>query len=86
MVRSNCAHPSQPSQARQHGRSLSGSTKPGSSLAPADYTIDIAPYTLDISPKHSIKTIAYNQQVPGPLLRFREGQPVTIDVTNHTAE
>ena len=50
----------------------------------ADYTLDIAPYTLEISPKHSIKTIAYNQQIPGPLLRFREGKPVTIDVTNHT--
>ena len=54
------------------------------SLAAADYTLDIAPYTLEISPKHSIKTIAYNQQIPGPLLRFREGKPVTIDVTNHT--
>jgi FtsP/CotA-like multicopper oxidase with cupredoxin domain len=54
-------------------------------LAAADYTLDIAPYTLRDLPKHSIKTIAYNQQVPGPLLRFREGQPVTIDVTNHRA-
>jgi FtsP/CotA-like multicopper oxidase with cupredoxin domain len=51
----------------------------------ADYTIDIAPYTLELSPKHSIKTVAYNQQIPGPLLRFREGKPVTIDVTNHTS-
>jgi len=58
--------------------------KPVPSLAPADYTIDIAPYTLDISPKHSIKTTAYNQQVPGPLLRFREGKQVTIDVVNRT--
>lgn len=54
------------------------------SQADPDYKIDIAPYTLDLSPKHSIKTIAYNQQVPGPLLRFKEGQPVTIDVANHT--
>jgi FtsP/CotA-like multicopper oxidase with cupredoxin domain len=51
---------------------------------PADYSLDIAPYSLQISAKHSIKTIAYNQQVPGPLLRFQEGKPVTIDVTNHT--
>jgi FtsP/CotA-like multicopper oxidase with cupredoxin domain len=51
----------------------------------ADYTLDIAPCTLEISPKHSIKTIAYNQQIPGPLLRFKEGKPVTIDVTNHTS-
>ena len=52
--------------------------------AAADYSLDIAPYSLQISAKHSIKTIAYNQQVPGPLLRFKEGHPVTIDVTNHT--
>ena len=58
---------------------------PARSLEAADYSIDIAPYTLEIAPKHSIKTIAYNQQVPGPLLRLREGKPVTIDVTNHTA-
>ncbi len=54
------------------------------SLASADYTIDIAPYTLELSPKHSIRTIAYNQQIPGPLLRFREGKPVTIDVLNRS--
>ena len=30
----------------------------------------------------SIKTLGYNGQVPGPLLRLREGVPVSIDVTN----
>jgi FtsP/CotA-like multicopper oxidase with cupredoxin domain len=55
------------------------------SLAAADYTLDIASTTLEISSKHSIRTIAYNQQIPGPLLRFKEGQPVIIDVTNHSA-
>lgn len=53
-------------------------------LSAADHTLDIAPYTLEASAKHSIKTIAYNGQVPGPLLRFQEGRPVTIEVTNHT--
>jgi len=52
--------------------------------AVADYRIDIAPVTLDLSPRHRLKTIAYNGQVPGPLLRLKEGQPVTIEVTNHT--
>jgi hypothetical protein len=42
-------------------------------LADADYTIDIAPYSFEVSPHRTIKTIAYNQQVPGPLLRFKEG-------------
>ncbi len=49
-----------------------------------DYSLEIAPYPLEISSKHTIKTVAYNGQVPGPLLRFTEGRPVTIDVTNHS--
>jgi FtsP/CotA-like multicopper oxidase with cupredoxin domain len=53
-------------------------------LADADYAVDIAPYSLEVSPRKIIKTIAYNQQVPGPLLRFKEGRPVTIDVTNRS--
>jgi FtsP/CotA-like multicopper oxidase with cupredoxin domain len=53
-------------------------------IAPADYTIDIAHYALEVAPRRIIKTTAYNRQVPGPLLRFKEGQPVSIDVTNQT--
>src|ERR1700761_2764054 len=55
-----------------------------SQAVPADYSIDIADYTLEVAPRRTIKTIAYNRQVPGPLLRFKEGQPVSIDVTNQT--
>ena len=51
---------------------------------PADYTLDIAPYAFECAPRRTIKTSAYNGQVPGPLLRLREGRPVTIDVTNRT--
>jgi FtsP/CotA-like multicopper oxidase with cupredoxin domain len=53
-------------------------------LGTPDYKIDIAPTTLDLSPRHRLKTTAYNGQVPGALLRFKENQPVTIEVTNHT--
>ena len=52
----------------------------------ADHTLRIEPYTLDIGPGVQVKTIAYNGQVPGPLLRLREGVPVTIDVTNASPE
>ncbi|MBV8630878.1 MAG: multicopper oxidase domain-containing protein [Silvibacterium sp.] len=64
------------------------SSKALSALAPAaaadkaDHTLRIEPCTLDIGPGVTIKTVAYNGQVPGPLLRLREGMPVTIDVTN----
>jgi FtsP/CotA-like multicopper oxidase with cupredoxin domain len=51
---------------------------------PPDYKIDIAPVTLDLSPRHKVKTTAYNGQVPGALLRLKENRPVTIEVANHT--
>lgn len=37
-----------------------------------------------MSSKHRIRTTAYNGVAPGPLLRFQEGRPVTIEVTNKT--
>jgi len=52
--------------------------------AAADYTLEIAPVTIDLSPRHRVTTTAYNGQVPGPLLRFKENRPVTIDVVNRT--
>jgi FtsP/CotA-like multicopper oxidase with cupredoxin domain len=48
----------------------------------ADHSLRIEPCTLEIGPGVTIKTLAYNGQVPGPLLRLREGVPVTIDVFN----
>lgn len=53
--------------------------------AKADYSLRIEPVTLDIGPGVPIKTIGYNGHVPGPLLHLREGVPVSIDVTNATA-
>jgi FtsP/CotA-like multicopper oxidase with cupredoxin domain len=52
-------------------------------LAP-DYTLDIAAVNLELSPRHKLRTVAYNGQVPGPLLRFKEGQQVSVEVANHT--
>ena len=54
------------------------------SLRSPDYKVEIVPLTLELSPRHTLKTTAYNGQVPGPLLRFKENQPVTIEVTNRT--
>ncbi|MGO9930991.1 MAG: multicopper oxidase family protein [Steroidobacteraceae bacterium] len=53
-------------------------------LAAPDYKVDIAPVTLDLSPRRRLRTTAYNGEVPGPLLRLQENQPVTIEVANHT--
>jgi FtsP/CotA-like multicopper oxidase with cupredoxin domain len=50
----------------------------------ADITLRIQEMTLDLGPRHSIKTIGYNGQIPGPLLRVKEGQPVIVEVVNDT--
>jgi FtsP/CotA-like multicopper oxidase with cupredoxin domain len=48
----------------------------------ADYTLKIEPSSIEIAPGVVIKTTAYNGQVPGPILRMREGAQATIDVAN----
>ena len=50
----------------------------------ADVRLEIAPHKLEIAPRKVIQTIAYNGTVPGPLIRWPEGKPITIDVLNHT--
>lgn len=51
---------------------------------PADITLHIAPVAVEIAPSHFISTIGYNGSSPGPVLRMREGKPVTVDVINDT--
>src|SRR5450759_1162190 len=52
--------------------------------ARADYTIRIATGLVDLAPGHIVSTTLYNDQFPGPLLRFKEGQRVVVDVFNDT--
>jgi len=51
---------------------------------PADFTLHIAPIALELAPSRFISTIGYNGMSPGPVLRVREGKPVTVDVINDT--
>jgi len=61
-------------------------TKPQNNVLKApDHTLTIKPCTLEISPGVTVKTIAYDGQVPGPLLRLKQGVTTTIDVLNQTA-
>ena len=53
--------------------------------AKADYTLHIGPVEVEIAPRRRIKTTAYNGGFPGPVLRMREGKPVTIDVYNDSS-
>jgi FtsP/CotA-like multicopper oxidase with cupredoxin domain len=69
------------------GRLLRAASLPSPAAATSkpDYTLKIEPCNLEIAPGVVVKTTAYNGQVPGPMLRVREGVPVNIDVTNASA-
>lgn len=56
----------------------------GVSETNADYTVRIAATTVEVAPGRELRTTAYGGTVPGPVLRMREGKPVTIDVINET--
>ena len=52
------------------------------STGPADVTLRIAPVLVDIAKDHTISTVGYNGSVPGPLIRLKEGVPVSVDLFN----
>jgi FtsP/CotA-like multicopper oxidase with cupredoxin domain len=58
--------------------------KPKASERAADFTLQIAPMMVELAPQVVISTIGYSNKVPGPLLRTREGQRITVDVVNDT--
>jgi FtsP/CotA-like multicopper oxidase with cupredoxin domain len=60
---------------------------PAADSAPADkadYTVRIGTGLVELAPDHIVSTTLYNGQFPGPLLRFKEGQRVTVDIHNDT--
>lgn len=52
--------------------------------AKTDFTLHIAPVSVELAPGKVVKATGYNGTVPGPILRMREGVPVTVDVFNDT--
>src|SRR6266852_973318 len=50
----------------------------------ADVTLRIGKVSVDVAKDRTIRTIGYNGSVPGPILRLREGVPVTVDLFNDT--
>jgi FtsP/CotA-like multicopper oxidase with cupredoxin domain len=61
-----------------------GHVTPHTEGPPADFTLHIAPVAMEISPSRFISTVGYNGACPGPILRMREGKPVSVDVINDT--
>jgi len=62
----------------------SGPMNPARQEGAAVYSIRIGASPVEIAPQRIVSTVTYNGQFPGPLLRFKEGQPVTIDIHNDT--
>lgn len=56
----------------------------GRDEAKADYTLRIATKPIEIAKDKILSLTTYNGQFPGPLVRLREGQPVTVDLVNDT--
>ena len=50
----------------------------------ADYALTIATQPIELAPNRIVSVTTYNGQFPGPLLRFKEGVRVTVDVHNDT--
>ncbi|HEV2274904.1 MAG TPA: multicopper oxidase domain-containing protein [Acidobacteriaceae bacterium] len=50
----------------------------------ADYTLTIAVKPIEVAPDRILSMTTYNGQFPGPLLRFREGRQVTVEIHNRT--
>ena len=50
----------------------------------ADYTLRIAPVTVELDRSHILSTVGYNGCSPGPVLRMREGKQITVDIINDT--
>jgi FtsP/CotA-like multicopper oxidase with cupredoxin domain len=57
---------------------------PAAGAPPADLTLTIAPVTVELAPDRILSTMGYNGTAPGPVLRMKEGQPIIVDVINHT--
>jgi FtsP/CotA-like multicopper oxidase with cupredoxin domain len=76
---------------RQFGRlsvmsAAAAIVRSGGAAATPDVTLEIAHYLLEASPKHKIQTIAYNGQVPGPLLRMKQGRELMVEIRNRSTD
>ena len=67
----------------RHAASLGSLTGQAQEIA-ADYSLRIAPVTVELDRSHILSTIGYNGSAPGPVLRMRAGKRVTVEVINDT--
>ncbi len=67
------------------GATLTDAARASAPLPKTDFSLHIGEAAIELAPGKTVKTLCYNGQVPGPVLRMREGVPVNIDVFNGSA-
>lgn len=72
------------SQARAESHGFRETESGQGEATSADYTLRIATGPVELAPKRIVSATTYNGQFPGPLLRFKEGKQVTVEVHNDT--
>jgi len=70
--------------ARPPQHPMAATSEPKAAERAADFTLQIAPMLVELAPQVVISTTGYNNTVPGPLLRVREGQSIAVEVVNDT--
>lgn len=58
--------------------------QPSTPATSSDITLRIAPVTVELAPDRILSTLGYNGTAPGPVLRVKEGKPVSVNVINDT--
>ena len=81
-LKSGCASVAGFGAARLLGTQMHPESMP--EMPGADITLKISPVIVQLDPNRAISTVGYNGTSPGPVLRMREGKPVTVDVLNET--
>src|SRR6516164_2232689 len=66
------------------GLSLGGTVPTLAQPTNPDYTIKIAPMSVELAPGKVIQTYGYNGTVPGPVLRLQENRQASIKIVNDT--
>src|ERR1700730_3441388 len=73
-----------PASRFSYGRTAKIPTSVPQETGSADYTLRIAAAPIELARNHIVSATTYNGQFPGPLLRFKEGRQVVVDVHNDT--
>jgi len=66
------------------GKARPSNSAPQADAKSVDHTLRIKVSPVEIAPNRIISITTYNGQFPGPLVRLKEGQPVTLDIFNDT--